>query len=112
MADPNECHLSFHWKATKNGSTTIETEGRIDLHNVQKFVLKPYYQFQTEQDAAAGNPNIITPSTSPPLTALEIFEKHGPLGQFPFTDPTLADRVAKALTHAVELCGGGNKEAF
>jgi hypothetical protein len=31
---------------------------------------------------------------------------------FPFTDADLADRVAKAITHAIELCGGGNKEPF
>ena len=29
-----------------------------------------------------------------------------------FRDEETANRVAKALTHAVELCGGGNKEPF
>jgi len=29
-----------------------------------------------------------------------------------FRDYDLADRVAKALTHAVEVCGGGSKEPF
>jgi hypothetical protein len=29
-----------------------------------------------------------------------------------FIDPDLADVVAKAITHAVELCGGGAKELF
>lgn len=28
------------------------------------------------------------------------------------SDATLAYRLAKALTHAVELCGGGSKEPF
>ena len=31
---------------------------------------------------------------------------------FMFLDETLANRVAKALIHAVELCGGGNKDPF
>jgi peptidylprolyl isomerase len=29
-----------------------------------------------------------------------------------FDDADVADRVAKAMTHAVELCGGGNKDPF
>jgi hypothetical protein len=31
---------------------------------------------------------------------------------FSFRDEQTADRIAKAMTHAVELCGGGNKEPF
>jgi hypothetical protein len=29
-----------------------------------------------------------------------------------FYEDTLADRVSKALQHAVNLCGGGNQEPF
>jgi hypothetical protein len=29
--------------------------------------------------------------------------------RFEFYDDTLADRVSKALQHAVNLCGGGNQ---
>jgi hypothetical protein len=32
--------------------------------------------------------------------------------EYVFVDEDLANRVAKALTHAVELCGGGNKDPF
>lgn len=31
---------------------------------------------------------------------------------FSFRDEQTANRIAKAITHAVELCGGGNKEPF
>jgi hypothetical protein len=31
---------------------------------------------------------------------------------FTFRDEDSANRVAKALTHAIELCGGGNKDPF
>ena len=34
------------------------------------------------------------------------------MNMFPFTNADLANRVAKAITHAVELCGGGNKDLF
>jgi hypothetical protein len=29
-----------------------------------------------------------------------------------FRDEETASRLAKALTHAIELCGGGNKDPF
>jgi len=31
---------------------------------------------------------------------------------FALYDESLANRIAKALVHAVELCGGGSKEPF
>jgi hypothetical protein len=43
------------------------------------------------------------------LTALVVRRPHGVMNLFPFTDADLADRVVKALTHAVELCGDGSK---
>jgi hypothetical protein len=36
----------------------------------------------------------------------------GGVHEFNFYDETLCHRVAKALQHAVELCGGGSKEPF
>jgi hypothetical protein len=31
---------------------------------------------------------------------------------FYFLDEDVANRIAKAMVHAVELCGGGNKDPF
>lgn len=36
----------------------------------------------------------------------------GSLVNLSFRDQQTADRIAKAMTHAVELCGGGNKDPF
>jgi hypothetical protein len=43
---------------------------------------------------------------------LVLRQPHGEDYTFRFTDANLADRVAKAILHAVELCGGGNKDKF
>jgi hypothetical protein len=32
--------------------------------------------------------------------------------EFYFFDESMANRVAQAMVHAVELCGGGNKDPF
>lgn len=74
--------------------------------------MKDYAQDVTETFAITGTPNLIATSINPPLTVLLARKASGPRGEFEFMDAGLADRVAKAMTHAVELCGGGNKEPF
>jgi len=44
--------------------------------------------------------------------AAELLQQDGKLPTLTFADETLAKRVAKAVMHAVELCGGGSAEAF
>jgi len=111
-ADPNECRVAYHWKVTRDGTVTADSDLWFTLHDVQDVVVKPFEQYQNEADAGAGLPNLIVSSTNPPLTALLVRRPQGGYNLFPFTDPQLADRVAKAMTHAVELCGGGNKDPF
>ncbi|MGO9304995.1 MAG: hypothetical protein ACLP3R_15090 [Candidatus Korobacteraceae bacterium] len=112
VADQNQCRISLHWKVTKDGSVTQDMDAWFSLRDVQNIVVKPYAQYQSEVNASSGNPNLICTSINPPLTALLVRRPHGVVNMFPFTDADTADRVAKALTHAVELCGGGNKEPF
>ena len=112
FADQNSCRISYHWKAINNGRTTGDDNFVISLRDVQEIVVRPAEQDQTEWLAKNGYPNIIVTSNNPPITALEVRHPHGEENTFRFTDANLADRVAKALTHAVELCGGGNKEKF
>ncbi len=112
VADPSQCKISFHWRVFKDGANTQDRDIWFTIRDVESIAIKPYAQYQTELDASLGNPNLITTSTNPPMTALLVNRPHNWSSLFPFTDPNLADRLAKALTHAVELCGGGNKEPF
>ncbi len=82
----------------------------FSLRSVQEIVVKPWEQHGTEWLARNGHPDTIVTSTNPAMTALVVHQAHGVENVFPFTDADLADRVAKALTHAVELCGGGKSE--
>ncbi|MGA3134766.1 MAG: hypothetical protein ABSC88_02115 [Terracidiphilus sp.] len=107
VADQNQCRISFHRKATNGGNTYTDEDSVFSLRDVQEIVVKPYEQAETEWSAKNGHPNIITVSTSPSVTALIVRSSHGEEDVFRFTDATLADRVAKALNHAAELCGGG-----
>jgi hypothetical protein len=82
----------------------------FSLRSVQEIVVKPYEQYGIERLAKNGHPDTIVTSTSPPMTALVVRQPHGVENVIIFTDASLADRVAKAMVHAVELCGGGKTE--
>ncbi|MGD0683066.1 MAG: hypothetical protein ABR990_13570 [Terracidiphilus sp.] len=108
----NQCHITYHWKVIMDGRLDQDKNSGIPLRDVQDVVIKPYAQYQTELDASLGNPHILTPSTNPPLSALLVRRAHGVYNLFPIADADTADRIAKAMVHAVELCGGGNKTPF
>jgi hypothetical protein len=112
VANINPCRVANHWKATNGGATLMDIDAGIPLRDVIDITVKPFTQYQTELDASLGNPNLITTATNPALTALLVRSPRGVVNLFPFTDADTADRVAKAFTRAVELCGGGNQDPF
>jgi hypothetical protein len=111
-ADAASCYIGYHGRGMRDGAVVSEQDSGFYLKDVLDVVIEPEPQYFTEQSAGQGNPNIITNSTNPTLTALIVRRPKNVLNSFPIVDPTLADRLAKAITHAVELCGGGNKEPF
>ena len=111
-ADPAKCHISYRQKFTIDGKAGNADDVELSFHDLQDVVVKPIELFINEGSANAGEPNIIVQSTNPPITVLLVRGPHGVLAFLPFADAQLADRVAKATTHAIELCGGGAKEPF
>jgi len=118
VADLNQCRIFYQEKVIRNGEDKGDIGYGFSVREIKNIVVKPYAQYLTESLADSGSPNIITTSTNPPLMALNVnlppnFKfHHGFNYSFIFKDADTADRVAKALTHAVELCGGGNKDPF
>jgi hypothetical protein len=119
VADQNQCRISYHWKTTNQGSpywekripTSRDENDVFLLRDLRAIALKPFEQERNELYAKMGSSAIVL-STNPPITVLVVRRPHGEDNIFTFTDADLADRVAKAMLHAVELCGGGNKEKF
>jgi hypothetical protein len=85
--------------------------GSLPLKQVQDVVLQPMDQVTQRAVAQAGHPEVNI-SISPAIfqVVAKIDSTHGLL--IMYYDETLADRVSKALQHAVDLCGGGNKDPF
>ncbi|MGA3161548.1 MAG: hypothetical protein ABSC77_10045 [Terracidiphilus sp.] len=111
VADPSQCHISYHRKAIQNGKTYRDKENEFSMRDVQEIVVKPLEQFETESAVNNGITNVSI-TTRPPMTILEARLPHDMTYTFRFADADHADRVAKAMLHAVELCGGGNKDKF
>jgi hypothetical protein len=120
VADQGQCSISYHFFAkhsvayrfiaTSDGKNNKGEELSFSLRAVQEIVVKPYEQYETEWLAKNGHPDTTVLSTTPAMTALVVRQPHGVENVFAFNDATLADRVAKAMIHAVERCGGGKSE--
>jgi hypothetical protein len=111
VADPNQCRVSYHRKATKNGRTFKNQDYTFSLREVQKITIQTYEQAGNEYVAANNtNHGVVSLSTSPQAVELSLHQNHGAGNFFNFTDTDLAERLAKAFNHAVELCGGGEKQ--
>jgi hypothetical protein len=111
FANQDQCYISYHHRLSVGGQNLPESNQGFSLRDVQNINLEPYEQYIRDIGGRIGAPGDYV-GTNPPVTAMLINRPHGVWNIFPFTDPTLADRVAKALTHAVELCSNGNKEPF
>jgi hypothetical protein len=108
----------------------------IPLPEVGLIKVEPLIDFVNRVNAAGGHPEaiIVTLSYIPPVYSLSLnaaskpFAFHGvtTVGKVPpqnydvsasgisfaFVDEEAANRLAKAFVHAVELCGGGNRDPF
>jgi hypothetical protein len=112
--DARACDLSYHVKATRDGASG-EGDSHTRLADAQDVVVEPFAQYISAGTASQGHPELITTSTNPTLTVLRMRYRPKSLhfdSFFLFTDADLADRAAKAMSHAIELCGGGSKDPF
>jgi hypothetical protein len=107
--DPISCQVSYHWKTTVDGDTTLDKDAWFSLGDVQDLVVETGEAEQKRVDAGAGY-TARSYRFAPPVFALVV---RGP-GKEPnalvFAKEDIANRVAKAMMHAVELCGGENKD--
>ncbi len=115
VADAASCRISYHYKFTMNGSTDVgggyDHDTFVPLSGVQDLVVRTGDQDAKRSAAARGLP-IIDHRFDPPIFVLTVRSKENGKFYFYFFDEDMANRVAKAMTHAVDLCGGGSKDPF
>jgi hypothetical protein len=97
--------IDFEFAGEKySARLSLSRIAKIELLSLQDYLenyqwLPPGVQVQNVTEASLS---FVLNITSPDVKSKQLY----------FSNETLADRVAKAMVHAVELCGGGKKEPF
>lgn len=132
-AKAEPCTLSF---SSIYLSTADRVERRIDLslREAEKLAVSPAADVSNRRLAEAGHPEV-TEETAPAIFILTVQmlqgksvrvrsqsalsteesangERRQKSVDLIFRDEELAQRMAKAMVHAIEVCGGGNKDPF
>jgi hypothetical protein len=113
-------------------SHTVETD-KVSFNQIEEITVEPVQDVKTGAYAKNGHPEIsVTATPNVPFILFSasnaIFSAHTSVAKgnqpvvekditsktngFPIGDLDMANRVAKALNHAMELCGGGRKGQF
>jgi hypothetical protein len=109
-ANPMDCSIQYHYKYVVDDNPPIETADiTTPLAAIENIQLEPFERSLTMTAASIGHPEFVFTSTQPQTLALVLNSKQKGDFVFFFQDDTVADRLAKALVHAVELCGGGSQ---
>jgi hypothetical protein len=107
-ANPGACSLSYHRLVYNNGRKEHNEDVAINLREVKNISVLPDEQDWQMYLVRTGD-STKTVKDVPEIIALVIKLNNGKDPTIRFYEQELADRVAKAMVHAVELCGGGPK---
>jgi tetratricopeptide (TPR) repeat protein len=100
VADPSGCQVSYHLTIQRDGSgqrVSLDNDYLFFLRNVESIVVMPVEQ------------GYYSAKVDPQVFVLKVNKTDKDRNEFFFLDDQLANRVGKAMVHAVELCGGGSK---
>jgi TonB family protein len=111
FADPASCSISYHRNIKKNGVALADDNISFSLRDVQDLTVMPEEQEFKKEYATAGHPTWEA-RVDPPLFLVLAQRAGNQTNGFFFSSEEMANRIAKAMVHAVELCGGGNKDPF
>jgi hypothetical protein len=94
-----------------NGTVQLDKDLGFALKDVQEVVVEAV-EHRTKEAVSKqlGHPEWSN-RMDPPVFVIIVKKKNGE-DDFYLYDESLAQRIAKALVHAVELCGGGSKDPF
>ena len=94
-----------------NADKVFDSDGELFLKQVRE-VVPTQLETVLQRNAAKGGHPEVSFKVDPAIFVVMLKGESKNNKMFRFYDDTLADRVSKALQHAVELCGGGNQEPF
>ena len=105
VTDASACTIAYHYIIVRDGVQISDSDASFNLHDVQDVTLITGDERQNKNDVAAGHPTW-NAKVDPPVFDLIVRGQEKAEFYFFFFDGDTANRVSKALGHAVELCGG------
>ena len=112
VADPATCTIRYHWWRSMHGDVINDEDVTFSLRDVLSLSMMNNYQAekkQFEEDKAYPEEKQTYHLEFVPQVYLVIMRKpEDNVEALMFIDKKQAERVAKAMGHAVELCGGKN----
>jgi hypothetical protein len=104
------CRIDYHMWSSFAGKVGLDQDAWFLLKDVEEVVVETKEQNFKKAASRQGVPEVST-RVDPPVFVITAKKKNGG-DEFALNDEPLAHRIAKALVHAVELCGGGSKDPF
>jgi len=114
VGNAGACSISYHLKEERGPQHQVTQDGDfgISLKEAESVQIEKMEQYSDAMQQRGGSSNMAYTASTPQTWILLIHRPHNVSNYLVFQDDDLADRVAKAMTHAIELCGGGNKDPF
>ncbi len=110
VADPAACTIHYHWWRMMHGEVVNDEDVALKLHDVQVVATMSHDEYlkkvAKEEGSTPDGDRGYYEKFDPPLfmVMVQISDEDG--AAFSFTDEKQAGRVGKAVTQAVQLCGG------
>jgi hypothetical protein len=108
VANPATCLITWHKVTTNGGEVRMSRDLSLDLRNVLTFEVRTSIYEAKMEDTANGHP-ALDKRQDPPYFAVTARLKDKTETPLFFTAEDTANRVVKAMVHAVELCDRGYK---
>jgi YD repeat-containing protein len=111
-ADTAACIVNLHYREVLGNTVRQDKHAWIALKAVHDITVLPEGQYMNELDSAKGHPSWNS-RVDPPVFVLKITgPRSNEYNALVFLNEDSANRVAKSMRRAVELCGGGNMGRF
>jgi hypothetical protein len=105
VANPSVCRVYYHWFTSVEEKVTMDKDIGFALYDVQQISVLTREELFNSDNAAMGRTSW-TAKVEPPVYVLLVKRPAHIENHFVFLDQDRTNQVRKALTHAVELCGG------
>jgi len=103
------CRINYHWKTVQDGKVLMDAKVGFLLKDVQRVDVLTRQQYFNEQNLLGGHPSW-SAKVEPVVFVVRVQRPAHVENHFVLVDKKLADRVAKAITHAAALCNDNKSD--